>query len=178
MLDPALYLTPRLELRPPRRTDAQSIFEKISSVVEVTRLVGWPKHSTIEETEDFISFSEGEWAKWPAEPLLITSRTDGLILGSTGLSFETLYRASTGFVLARDAWGQGFASEALTAVSRIADALGVRRLYAMCYVGHARSVRVLERCGFFREGTLQKYLVFPNSGETEPLDVYCFARVR
>jgi [ribosomal protein S5]-alanine N-acetyltransferase len=110
-------------------------------------------------------------------PLLITSPTDGDILGSTGLAFETCYRASTGFVLAKDAWGLGFASEALAAVVDIAAALGVRRLYALCHVQHEKSVRVLELCGFVREGTLQKHTIFPNLGVPEPQDVYCYAQV-
>ena len=143
----------------------------------MTRLVGWPRHKAVEETEAFISFSEGEWVRWPAGPLLITSRVDGAVVGSTGLSFETPYRASTGFVLKRSAWGAGLASEALGAMVRIADALNVRRLYALCYVGHERSIRVLERCGFAREGVLHKYLLFPNLGEPDPQDVFCYARV-
>jgi RimJ/RimL family protein N-acetyltransferase len=52
-------------------------------------------------------------------------RDDGTLLGSTGLAFETAHRASTGFVLARDAWGAGMATEALAAMVSIAPAHGV-----------------------------------------------------
>lgn len=176
MHDPSLYQTPRLALRPPRRTDASEVFQRIASDPEVTRFVGWPLHTKVEDTEAFLSFSEAEWAKWPVGPLLITSKADGDLIGSTGLAFETSYRASTGFVLAKDAWGSGFASEALSAVVRIAAALTVQRLYALCHVKHERSVRVLERCGFLREGILHRYQVFPNLGVPEAQDVYCYAR--
>ncbi len=177
-LDPSLYQTPRLILRPPQRSDAREIFERYASVPEVMRWMAWPQHISVHQTEAFIGFSDGEWRRWSIGPLLITSRADGSLLGSTGLEFETPQRASTGYSLARDAWGQGLASEALSAVLRIADGLGVLRLYALVYVAHERSIRVLERCGFDREGTLRKYQVFPNSGLAEPLDVYCYARVR
>jgi ribosomal-protein-alanine N-acetyltransferase len=177
MLDATLYQTPRLALRPPRHDDAQEVFQRIASDPEVTRFVGWPIHTSLRDTEAFLSFSQAEWTKWPVGPLLITSQRDGAILGSTGLAFETSYRASTGFVLAKDAWGSGFASEALAAVVNIASALSVRRLYALCHVQHAKSVRVLERCGFVREGTLHKHTVFPNLGVSEPQDVYCYARM-
>ncbi len=177
MLDASLYRTSRLVLRPPRQTDAAEIFERIASDAQVARFVAWPRHTTIQDTEAFLSFSEAEWARWPLGPLLITSRRDGAILGSTGLAFETSYRASTGFVLARDAWGSGFASEALSAVVNIAAALGVQRLYALCHVSHEKSVRVLENCGFVREGTLHKYAVFPNLGVPEAQDVYSYARM-
>src|SRR5579864_7638666 len=129
MLDATLYQTPRLALRPPRQDDTAEVFQRIASDPQVTRFVGWPMHTSLRDTEAFLSFSQAEWTKWPVGPLLITSKRDGAILGSTGLAFETSYRASTGFVLAKDAWGSGFASEALTAVVAIAGALPVRRLY-------------------------------------------------
>lgn len=177
MLDATRYQTPRLALRPPRPDDAAEVFRRIASDPEVTRFVGWPMHTSLRDTEAFLSFSQSEWTKWPAGPLLITSQSGGTILGSTGLAFETSYRASTGFVLAQDAWGSGFATEALAAVVNIAAALSVRRLYALCHMQHERSIRVLERCGFVREGILHKHTVFPNLGVLEPQDVCCYAQL-
>lgn len=177
MLDPSLCRTPRLALRPPAPADAAQVFRRIASDPEVTRYVGWPQHTSIEDTERFLSFAAAEWAKWPVGPLLVTSPADGAILGSTGLAFETPHRAATGFVLAGDAWGSGLASEALGAMVGIAAALRLRRLYALCHVRHDKSVRVLERCGFVREGILRAYQVFPNLGVPEPQDVYCYARL-
>jgi ribosomal-protein-alanine N-acetyltransferase len=177
VVDPSLCQTSRLTLRPPRRADAAQIFRCIASDPEVTRWVGWPMHTTLADTEAFLSFAEAEWAKWPVGPLLITSKKDGAVMGSTGLAFETAYRAATGFILARDAWGAGFASEALVAVVTIAAAVSVRRLYALCHVWHEKSVRVLERCGFVREGVLHKHTVFPNLGTPEPQDAYCYAHI-
>jgi RimJ/RimL family protein N-acetyltransferase len=177
VLDASLYRTPRLTLRAPRRTDTTEILQRIASDRLVTRFVSWPTHTSVQDTESFLKFSDAEWAKWPVGPLLITSRSDGAIIGSTGLAFETSYRASTGFVLAKDTWGAGFASEALGAVVRIAETVNVRRLYALCHVSHDKSARVLERCGFIREGTLHKHSVFPNLGVAEPQDVYCYAQL-
>jgi len=177
VLDPSLYQTPRLALCPPGRTDAAEILQRFASDRLVTRFLSWPVHTSIHDTESFLTFSEAEWAKWPVGPLLIRSRSDGAIIGSTGLAFETAYRAATGFVLAKDAWGSGFASEALRAVVRIAEVASVRRLYALCHVSHDKSARVLERCGFIREGTLHKHSVFPNLGTAEPQDVYCYAQL-
>src|SRR5215831_692981 len=128
MLEAALYETSRLALRPPRADDAVEVFQRIAADPLVTRFVGWPMHTSLKDTEAFLAFSQAEWTKWPVGPLLITSQRDGAILGSTGLAFETSYRASTGFVLAKDAWGSGFASEALGAMVSIAAGAGVRRL--------------------------------------------------
>jgi ribosomal-protein-alanine N-acetyltransferase len=177
MLDPSLFRTTRLALRPPAQSDAAQVFQRIAGDPQVTRFLGWAKHTCIQDTEEFLSFCASEWAKWPVGPLLITSRADGAILGSTGLAFETTVRASTGFVLAKDAWGFGFASEALSAVMHIAAAVAVQRLYALCHVKHQKSMRVLEHCGFTREGILGKYAVFPDLEASEAQDVYCYAHI-
>ena len=96
----------------------------------------------------------GQWSRWPAGPYLIESRSDHKLLGGTGLGFETPSRAVTGYVLARDAWGNGYATEALTAIVNIAEGLGVVRLYALCHPDHPASARVLEKCGFRLEQRL------------------------
>ena len=98
------------------------------------------------------------------------------MLGSTGLGFETPWQASTGYVLAYDAWGLGYATEALTAMRDRAAALGLERLYALCHPGHRTSARVLEKCGFLCEGTLRQYTVFPNLAPGVPADVLCYAQ--
>jgi RimJ/RimL family protein N-acetyltransferase len=128
-------------------------------------------------TRAFLEFSEAEWARWPGGPYLIESKADGKLLGGTGLAFETPYRASTGYVLAKDAWGQGIATEAVNGVVEVSQTLGLSRLYALCHVDHDRSARVLEKTGFAREGILRQYLEFPNLAPGKPADVYCYARV-
>src|SRR5262249_54999274 len=140
--------TARLVLRKPTPTDAEAIFERYSSDTEVTKYLGWPRHQSIEQTRQFLAFSEAEWGRWPAGPYLIESRDDRKLLGSTGLAFETPTVAITGYVLARDAWGRGYATEALTAIVTSASVLGVRRLYALCHPANRASIRVLEKCGF------------------------------
>ena len=121
--------TERLILRRPDAADTALLFQLASSVA-VTKYVGWPRHSMPQDTHSFLEFSNAEWARWPAGPLLIESRA-GTLLGTSGLSFENSYRASTGYVLAQEAWGKGFATETLRAVAELADQLNVRRLYAL-----------------------------------------------
>ena len=36
---------------------------------------------------------------------------------------------------------------------------------------------MLEKCGFTREGMLQRHSEFPNLAERGPSDVFCYARV-
>ena len=126
MTAPDRFETDRLLLRRPRPDDAAAIFNRYASDPEVTRWVGWPRHRTIADTEGFLAFCEAEWARAPGFAYLIERRADGALLGSTGLAFESPCCAMTGYVLARDAWGQGYATEALRGIVALAPGLGVR----------------------------------------------------
>jgi len=167
--------TERLVLRKPRLEDAAAVFDRYAGNRDVTRYLGWPRHESVDATRAFLEFSEAEWKRWPAGPYLIETREGGLLLGSSGLAFATPRRAATGYVLAKDAWGKGYATEALRAVVEVARGVGVIRLYALCHVEHAPSSRVLEKCGFAREGTLRRYAEFPNLSPGVPLDTLCYS---
>jgi RimJ/RimL family protein N-acetyltransferase len=173
---PETITTSRLLLRRPAAGDAEAVFARYACDPEVTRWVAWPTHRSSAQTREFLAWSDGEWASWPAGPYLVCARDDGSLLGSTGLAFETRQRAATGYVLARDVWGRGYATEALSAMAALADSLAVERLYALCHVDHRASARVLEKAGFEREGVLRRHTVFPNLGAAEPCDVLCYAR--
>jgi ribosomal-protein-alanine N-acetyltransferase len=167
----------RIRLRRPRADDASAIFTRYSSDPAVTRLVGWPRHTSADAARAFVEFSDAEWERSPSGPFLIEACDTGLLLGSTGLLFETPYRAQTGYVLAADAWGHGYATEALAAIVSLARIFAVRRLYALCHHEHRASARVLEKCAFSLEGRLRAYAEFPNLAPGDPQDVLCYAIV-
>jgi [ribosomal protein S5]-alanine N-acetyltransferase len=177
MRGPERVETERLVLRRPQAADAEAVFSRYASDVEVTRFLSWPRHRSLDETRAFLEFSDAEWERWPAGPYLIESRKSGELLGGTGLAFDTPVQAATGYVLARDAWGVGYATEALHGVVSLAPAIGVHRLYALCHPDHPASRRVLEKCGFAREGVRRRLSEFPNLPAGDPGDVLCYARV-
>ena len=174
MKAPAVVRTSRLLLRKPRMDDAEAIFTRYASDRDALKFMSWPAHESLEDTRDFLEMSEREWHRWPGGPYLILSSEDGLLLGGTGFAFEAPDSAATGYVLARDAWGRGFATEALLGVLAISKELGVRRLSAVCHRQHRASARVLEKAGFELEAREQKRLVFPNLS-TEPQDVLAYS---
>jgi RimJ/RimL family protein N-acetyltransferase len=169
--------TPRLLLRRPVTNDAAAMFAAYAGDTEVTRFVGWPRHRAATDTLAFVKFSEAEWDRWPVGPYLVELRADGRLLGGTGLAFETPDQATTGYVLAKYAWGQGYASEALHAMVTLAQRLGVVRVSALCHPEHRASWRVLEKCDFTREGTWRDHTEFPNLAPGVRSDVFCYARV-
>jgi ribosomal-protein-alanine N-acetyltransferase len=169
--------TARLTLVRPTTDDAEAVFERYASDRDVTRFLGWPRHQSIADTHAFLEVSASEWERWPAGPYLIRSRNDGRLLGGTGLGFEAPDQAVTGYVLARDAWGQGYATEALRAVLNIARGVGIIRLYALCHPEHRASWRVLEKCGFTRDTDWSQQAEFPNLAAGLLQDVVRYALV-
>lgn len=167
--------TDRLILRPPRADDARGVFERYASDPRVTRYLGWPTHTSIADTDAFLAFCAAEWQRWPAGPFLIETRDTRTLLGSTGLGFDAPQQAATGYVLAHDAWGRGYATEALGAMRDLGARLGLTRLYALCHPEHRASARVLEKCGFALEGTLHARSAFPNLAPGVAADVLCYA---
>ncbi len=162
MKGPAFIPTARLVLRKPTAADAQAIFDRYASDPDVTRYMSWPTHRTVEDTRTFLAWSDTDWDKWPAGSYLIFDQASNRLLGGTGLSFESPTHAITGYVLARDAWGQGYASEALASMVELAGLLGVKRLEASVHPHHRASAHVLEKGGFMRERTHEDCLEFPN----------------
>jgi len=169
--------TARLILRKPIHADAENIFHRYSGDPEVTRLVAWPRHTSIAATRAFLDFCDAAWAQWPAGPYLIESREDSYLLGSTGLAFESRECAMTGYVLAKDSWGNGYATEALRAMVELAGKLRVHRLYAHCHPENLASRRVLEKAGFTIEGGKPEHAIFPNISPQAVSDVLSYAHI-
>jgi RimJ/RimL family protein N-acetyltransferase len=175
MKAPEAIETARLILRRPRLDDAPAIFERYANDPEVTRYLGWARHQSIRDTEAFLQFSVQEWERWPAGPYLIITRTGGQLIGSTGLGFQAPDEAVTGYVLAKDAWGKGYATEALAAMIDAATRIGVTRLCALCHPEHRPSRRVLEKCGFMRDHVSTRRVEFPNLLSGIQQEALCYA---
>lgn len=84
----------------------------------------------------------------------------GAFLGSCDLSDidRRHHRAEVGFIMGRDAWGQGYALEAMRAVMAFAASEGIRKLWARTHVGNTRSDALLTRLGFEREGYMKGHV--------------------
>jgi RimJ/RimL family protein N-acetyltransferase len=165
----------RLSYQRPRAADAQAIFDGYASDPEVTRYMAWPVHRSLSDTYSFLTFSDAEWRRWPAGPFLIRARGDDRVIGSSGFAFEASDRAITGYIFARDAWGRGYATEALKTMVELAPRIGIHVLTASCHADHRASAHVLEKCGFTCEGRLPRHMVFPNVNSREPLDVLAYS---
>ena len=152
--------TERLRLRPMVEADAALLFPVMSDAEVMA-------HWDIPEIDDpdllarivesqISDMAAGRAVYWAIETLV----DDGFI-GVCDLSEIDLWhkRAEIGFILARRAWGQGFATETVAAVIVQAAARGLRRLAARTQLGNRRSEAVLERLGFKPEGLLRGHIL-------------------
>lgn len=171
----ARFETERLIIRRPVAADAEAIFRSYAGDAQVTRYVSWARHRTVQDSRTFLEFSDKQWASWPAGPLLIETADDHQLIGGTGLAYESSESATTGYVLAKQAWGCGYATEALGGVVEFAARLGLRTLRARCHPFHVVSQRVLEKNRFVREEE-PRPANFPNLPEGESHDALYYTR--
>lgn len=86
---------------------------------------------------------------------------DGLLIGGIGLhDYEPgkTHKTEIGYWLAKPFWNQGIMTRVVSRISRYAlEELSLVRLTAHVFAGNTGSFRVLEKCGFQREGTLRKH---------------------
>ena len=74
-----------------------------------------------------------------------------LLVEGTGPEVEAAY------LVRRDRWGHGYATEALRAVLAMATELGLRRVVALAYPENHASRRVMEKAGMVPDGTVTAY---------------------
>ncbi len=92
--------------------------------------------------------------------LAITDRATGALLGAVGVGVKPwdAGMAEIGYWLAPEARGRGAASRALRLLSRwTLREWPIGRLHLMADVDNPASMRVAERAGFAREGTLRNW---------------------
>lgn len=175
---PDRFETRRLVLRRPRRQDAEAILARYAGDTDITRLLGWRRHESVDATRAFLEYSNAEWEQWPAGPYLVESREDGSLLGSTGFGFETPHRPSgDGLCVRKRRLGQGLCDRSIEGPRRCCQQCRPCPTVRPVPYREQRLVAGLEKCGFSREGVLRRHSVFPNLDTDEPCDVFCYAVV-
>lgn len=126
--------------------------------------------------------ADGEWFLADCQQLVdewrLAIEVDAEAVGGIGLRFgqaEERASAEIGYWLGRSHWGRGLARAAVAALVDHAFAvLPLHRIHTTVFAGNPASMRVLEHCGFQREGVLRAAVI--KRGEL--LDAVVYARVR
>lgn len=106
----------------------------------------------------------------------IALKDSNQLIGTAGFNIisGTHLRAEISYDLDYSYWGKGIMLKTIKAILKFAEsALGIVRVQATVIIDNERSIKVLERCGFKREGILKKYEIV----EGQHKDYYMYARV-
>lgn len=170
-----IITTDRLTLRPPQITDARAMFLRFASDPVASRYLLWKTHASIEQTTAFLSRKIEKTAATYGGRWLICQR-DGSPWGSIAAPVENS-TAEIGYMLSPQLWGKGLMTEALKAVSaELWRHDSIRRIQALCHDENAASIRVLEKCGFKREGVARRAAIMPQISPV-PQDCYIYVQV-
>jgi hypothetical protein len=148
--------TARLRLRVPIESDFEAI-QAYAEDPDVVQFMVWGPN-TREDTARVL----GAWIEaakvWPRTgvSLIVERLSDAQVLGSVRLDYDPVHQqADFGYTLAREAWGQGYGTEAASALVQVAfETLKAHRVFADCNVLNHRSWRIMEKLGMRREATL------------------------
>jgi RimJ/RimL family protein N-acetyltransferase len=88
--------------------------------------------------------------------LLTEPREGGAIIGCAGLG-PSKEKVELGYWIARQFWGQGYATEAANAVLEVAQMLGHEQIVASHYLDNPASGRVLRKAGFSPTGLVESH---------------------
>jgi ribosomal-protein-alanine N-acetyltransferase len=150
-------VTPRVALRAPVLEDREEFLERVRASRRLHRPWAYPPDTA----DGFDALLRRAGA--PTERVRLLCRVeDGAIVGVANLSqillhdFRSAYLGYFGF---RPFEGQGYLSEGVRLVLREAFAeVGLHRVEANVQPGNVRSIALLERLGFRREGYSPRYL--------------------
>jgi len=148
--------TERLVLREPAPADAPAVLV-FRGDPRVQRFNDEPLRD-VAAAEAFIEFLRANSAADARRHWAITVNDE--VVGLIGLHTWQHHhrRAELGYDMAVPYWGQGIASEAARAVIGYGfTTMKLHRIQAHTIADNHRSVRLLERLGFRREGTLRQY---------------------
>ncbi|MFC3106241.1 GNAT family N-acetyltransferase [Salinisphaera aquimarina] len=175
---PTTCRTERLTLRPLVAADAPAVFA-FAGDREVTRLMDWEMHVDLADSEAFIEDVTAGWDDGDDYCWGIELYDEARIIGTIACQFDE-HGMQMGYVVAKDHWRRGFATEAARAVLDAArDIDDVYRFSATCDVENTASVRVLEKIGMRCEGVLARWSERPNIDDSRiPRDVYMYAWTR
>ena len=172
----------RLVLRAPTVGDVAAI-TRICQDPEIPRWIGAiPLGYTEDDARWFVTeMADRGWETGQDLIWLITARPSGEVLGNIGLHLRSPGVAEVGFLLAAQARGHGYMTDAVELVCAYGfGALALHRIEWQAVVGNDASHAVARRAGFAFEATLRGRLMTHDgsgTGERAPADAWMAARL-
>jgi RimJ/RimL family protein N-acetyltransferase len=146
-----------------RRSDEDALIEYLNDWEIYERTLRIPFPYTAAHAQqwfaivDKLTQQNGQTVNWA-----IRNAADKLIggVGLEGPGLERSHRAEIGYWLAKPFWSQGIMTAVVRVVCQHAfENLELSKITAHVFSLNGASARVLEKCGFEREGSLRKHFV-------------------
>jgi RimJ/RimL family protein N-acetyltransferase len=166
----SVLVTRRLLLRRFTHRDVDA-YAALVGDAEVMRFVGTGRPATISEAANAISRINARFEEDGFGVLGVERRADGRLIGRVGFwvwdrtdwtpghtkhELGEQGEVELGWLLLRDAWGHGYATEAAAALRDDAfQRLGLRRLISLIHPSNGRSLRVAQRLGAVHESDVE-----------------------
>lgn len=143
----------RLIIRPWEPDDLPG-WERITGDPEVTRYIHQGLPYSKEESDEFFARQARQLAEHDLCMGALVEKATGEVIGIAGAQpLGTTGDLEIGWILARNAWGHGYASEAgAAAAHHVLETLGRRRVVAIIDVENEPSKKVAARLGMAYEG--------------------------
>ena len=139
-------ITPRLLLRPGWPEDAKAVHAAIADEVIVRNLARAPWPYSRKDAEQFLHLPIlSHSPRWLIFQLGVAQAP---LVGCIGIDRMDDGEIELGYWIARDHWGNGYATEAGKAVLANAKSLGYQRIEACHFVDNPASGKVLRKLGF------------------------------
>ncbi len=164
--------TPRLVLRPFTLADAADV-QRLAGATEVADTTLHVPHPYKDGmAEKWIGGHATEYAAGKSVTYAVTLRGDGTLLGAVGLVITPAHRrADLGYWMDVPSWGQGYMTEAASALVAYAFAeMGLHRVTATHFARNPASGRVMQKLGMRHEGTLRQHYL--KGGRYEDAEAY------
>jgi RimJ/RimL family protein N-acetyltransferase len=147
--------TERLRLRPFRADDWQA-YAAMCGDAETMLYIGEGKPVSATDCWRNMAWMLGHWALHGFGQWAVERRSDGLLLGRCGANHPPDWPGfEVGWLVARDHWGQGYATEAARAALRYAfDVIGRDEVLHLIRPANLRSITVARKLGAAERETI------------------------
>lgn len=168
-------LTARLRLRPLTEADVPRMAELLDDweMVRLTALIPHPYGQ--DDGRSFLAAMAERRARGVAAVLGMERTLDGALIGVIGFGLERDGTPELGYWVGREAWGQGYATEAARRLVRhLFEDLAAPRVWASAHPDNHASLRVQEKVGLGRQG--MEVVAMPARGQSVAMPVLALSR--
>jgi RimJ/RimL family protein N-acetyltransferase len=168
-----------LTLRPVVAADAPTIFAYIDGDEDIAEWTTVPYPYMMQDAIDAVEKWSTGYDNKEMIQFAITVN-DGPIVGTISLQYLILldHNAEIGYIISRDARGQGIATRATKLLTDFAFEIGFRRINALVMPDNIGSQKTLLKSGYYQEAVMRDFFTRRNGEQCDALSFACLVSDR